>query len=89
MGNTWNWSHIHHVDEVRIQDAGTCTLHIDIGSSAGSGDANHLMMQNMTFGADGGLTTACQKKFPEEPGLCFMSPHMQQFIQTPFFMFNR
>jgi hypothetical protein len=45
-------------------------------------------MQNMSFGADGGLTKACQQKFPTEPGLCFMSPHMQEFIETPFFMFN-
>jgi hypothetical protein len=45
-------------------------------------------MQNMTFGADGGLTAACKAKFPTEPGLCFMSPHMQEFIETPFFMFN-
>eukprot|EP01043_Picozoa_sp_COSAG02_P015244 COSAG02_NODE_644_length_18993_cov_6.626389_20_plen_339_part_00 len=45
-------------------------------------------MQNMTFGADGALTKGCQKKFPTEPGLCFMSPHMQEFIETPFFMFN-
>ena len=42
-------------------------------------------MQNMTFGADGGLTKACQQKHPTEPGLCFMSPHMQEFIETPFF----
>ena len=42
-------------------------------------------MQNMTFGADGGLTKACQEKHPTEPGLCFMSPHMQEFIETPFF----
>jgi len=45
-------------------------------------------MQNLTFGADGGLTKACQEKHPEAPGLCFMSPHMQDSIQTPFFMFN-
>ena len=42
-------------------------------------------MQNMTFGTDGGLTKACQEKHPTEPGLCFMSPHMQEFIETPFF----
>ena len=45
-------------------------------------------MQNMTFGTDGGLTKACQDRYPNEPGLCFMSPHMQNFIETPFFMFN-
>merc|ERR1712232_1375046 len=28
------------------------------------------------------------KYFPENPHYCFMSPHMQSFIQTPFFMFN-
>ena len=42
-------------------------------------------MQNLTFGSDGGLTKACQEKHPEEPGLCFMSPHMQDVIKTPFF----
>jgi hypothetical protein len=45
-------------------------------------------MQNLTFGADGGLTEACSKMYPEAPGLCFMSPHMASFIQTPYFMFN-
>ena len=44
--------------------------------------------QNMTFGADGGLTEACQTKHPTEPWLCFMSPRMQDVIETPFFMFN-
>jgi hypothetical protein len=43
-------------------------------------------MQNLTFGADGGLTEACQVKHPTEPWLCFMSPHMQDVIETPFFM---
>jgi hypothetical protein len=43
-------------------------------------------MQNLTFGADGGLTKGCQAKHPDEPWLCFMSPHMQDAIQTPFFM---
>ncbi len=42
-------------------------------------------MQNLTFGSDGGLTKACEEKHPEEPGLCFMSPHMQDVIKTPFF----
>jgi len=45
-------------------------------------------MQNLTFGSDGGLMPACQKAFPEDPHYCFMSPHMQQFIMTPFFVFN-
>lgn len=45
-------------------------------------------MQNMTFGADGGLAAACLQKHPTAPGLCFMSPHMQDAIKTPFFVFN-
>ena len=45
-------------------------------------------MQNMSFGADGALSAACQAKHPDSPGLCFMSPHMQGAISTPFFMFN-
>ena len=45
-------------------------------------------MQNLTFGADGALTAACQAKHPTEPHLCFMSPHMNDVIETPFFMFN-
>ena len=45
-------------------------------------------MQNMTFGADGGLTKACYDKHPTEPHLCFMSPHMVDTIKTPLFMLN-
>ena len=45
-------------------------------------------MQNMTFGGGGGLKAACETQFPGEPHLCFMSPHMVQFIKTPFFMIN-
>merc|ERR1711871_396043 len=45
-------------------------------------------MQNLTFGVDGGLTAACEAEFPSAPWLCFMSPHMQDVIKTPFFMFN-
>jgi hypothetical protein len=45
-------------------------------------------MQNMTFGADGGLMEACQVNHSAAPHLCFMSPHMQDVIKTPFFMFN-
>eukprot|EP00040_Diaphanoeca_grandis_P040057 m.261103 g.261103 ORF g.261103 m.261103 type:complete len:434 (-) comp41304_c0_seq1:368-1669(-) len=45
-------------------------------------------MQNLTFGADGGLTESCQLKHADEPHLCFMSPHMQDVIETPFFMLN-
>jgi hypothetical protein len=44
-------------------------------------------MQNMTFGAEGGLMKACQEKHSTEPWLCFMSPHMQDVIETPFFMY--
>mmetsp|Transcript_2977 Transcript_2977/g.7079 ORF Transcript_2977/g.7079 Transcript_2977/m.7079 type:complete len:419 (-) Transcript_2977:180-1436(-) len=45
-------------------------------------------MQNLTFGTDGGLTETCHIAFPDEPWLCFMSPHMANTISTPFFMFN-
>lgn len=45
-------------------------------------------MQNMTFGPDGGLMKACQAKHPDQPHLCFMSPHMQDVMDTAFFMFN-
>jgi hypothetical protein len=45
-------------------------------------------MQNLTFGMEGALTTACQAQHPTAPGLCVMSPHMAGFIKTPFFMFN-
>jgi hypothetical protein len=45
-------------------------------------------MQNLTFSADGGLMAQCQAAYPTAPHYCFMSPHMQKFIQTPFFMFN-
>jgi len=45
-------------------------------------------MQNLSFGADGGLMAACGSRHHDEPHLCFMSPHMQDVMQTPFFMFN-
>lgn len=45
-------------------------------------------MQNMTSGVDGGILAACEDAYPESKHYCFMSPHMQRFIQTPFFMFN-
>lgn len=45
-------------------------------------------MQNLTFGSDGGLTASCGSKYPQAPHYCFMSPHMNQVIQTPFFVFN-
>jgi len=47
-------------------------------------------MQNLTFGGDGGLTEACSKAFPaaDEQFYCFMSPHMQSVVRTPFFVFN-
>jgi len=45
-------------------------------------------MQNLTFGDDGGLMPACEAAYPSQPHYCFMSPHMQSFIKTPFFMFN-
>lgn len=45
-------------------------------------------MQNLTFGADGGLMPACQAAYPDSPHYCFMSPHMQRFVKTPFFLFN-
>ena len=47
-------------------------------------------MQNLTFSNDGmgALTPACFQEYSDSPWLCFMSPHMQNFIETPFFMFN-
>eukprot|EP00912_Choanoflagellata_sp_UC4_P000010 UC4_evm4s7 len=45
-------------------------------------------MQNLTFGEDGGLKYQCEVKHKDEPWLCFMSPHMQDVIRTPYFMFN-
>mmetsp|Transcript_126172 Transcript_126172/g.223524 ORF Transcript_126172/g.223524 Transcript_126172/m.223524 type:complete len:439 (+) Transcript_126172:73-1389(+) len=45
-------------------------------------------MQNLTFGTDGGLMKACLAKHADQPHLCFMSPHMQDVMETPFFMFN-
>jgi len=45
-------------------------------------------MQNLTFGPDGGLHPACGAAFPESQHYCFMSPHMQRFVQTPLFVLN-
>ena len=46
-------------------------------------------MQNLTFGADGGLMPACAAFYaPAERHKCVMSPHMMQFVRTPLFVFN-
>ena len=45
-------------------------------------------MQNLTFGADGGLTAACQAKHADAPHLCFMSPHMVDVVETNLYVFN-
>ena len=45
-------------------------------------------MQNLTSGPDGGLSEACVEANPEDPHYCFMSPHENPFIETPFFVFN-
>jgi hypothetical protein len=38
--------------------------------------------------AAGGVSAPCLAAYPDSPHLCFMAPHLQQFVQTPFFMFN-
>lgn len=38
--------------------------------------------------ATAALAPECIKAFPTEPHLCFMSPHMVKFIESPLFMFN-
>jgi len=45
-------------------------------------------MQNLTFGADGGLTAACEAKHADAPHLCFMSPHMVDVVKAPLYIFN-
>ena len=46
-------------------------------------------MQNLTFGADGGLMPACAAFYPPtERHNCVMSPHMMEFVRTPLFVFN-
>ena len=40
----------------------------------------------MSFGRDGALKPECKAAFPDAPWRCFMAPHMQPFIRTPFFM---
>jgi len=46
-------------------------------------------MQNLSFAADGGLTEKCQQLYSSDDAYyCFMSPHMQQVVETPFFVFN-
>ena len=44
-------------------------------------------MQNLTSGS-GALNEECLETYYNNPHYCFMSPHMQKFIKTPFFMFN-
>jgi len=43
-------------------------------------------MQNL--GESTALSTSCLAAFPDSPWYCFMSPHMQSFISTPFYVFN-
>ena len=45
-------------------------------------------MQNLTFGADGGLSSACKALHPSDPLLCFMAPYVAPTVQTPTFMWN-
>ena len=45
-------------------------------------------MQNMTFGEDGGLSSACETLHPSDPLLCFMAPYVAPTVQTPTFMWN-
>ena len=46
-------------------------------------------MQNLTFGADGGVMSACAAAYPaNQRHYCFMAPHLARFVQTPFFVFN-
>ena len=42
-------------------------------------------MQNLKIPA---LTSDCLEKFPSTPYFCFMSPHMNTFIETPFYVLN-
>ena len=79
------------MDEIRVQDAEHGALRY---SSLASSLAPFSLFSSLTsallqtFGADGGLMTACQAKHADEPWLCFMSPHMADVMETPFFMFN-
>ena len=48
-------------------------------------------MMNFTAGGGGGsgggaLKPECLAAFSAEPWKCFMAPHMQRWIRTPFFM---
>ena len=45
-------------------------------------------MQNLSFGSDGALAPACRARHAAAPWLCFMSPHMVEFVTTPLFLFN-
>jgi hypothetical protein len=38
--------------------------------------------------ATGALLPSCLAAFPTSPHLCFMSPHMVRFVQSPLFVFN-
>jgi len=47
-------------------------------------------MQNLTSTPDGGLMSACTDYYSKtgDEFKCFMSPHAQAFVQTPYFMLN-
>lgn len=58
----------------------------------GHGDPNYRTtmdyvrrMQNIT---DGALSAECLLTYPSEKWRCIMSPYMQRFVHTPFFMLN-
>jgi hypothetical protein len=54
-------------------------------SSYGSWMANVVSMQNISATS---LLPKCLAANPSDPHLCFMSPHMAQYVETPLFMFN-
>jgi len=45
-------------------------------------------MQNLTSSDDGGLMPSCVKTFSGDEFKCFMAPHAQAFVETPYFMLN-
>jgi hypothetical protein len=72
--------------QTRVTAAPMVGYFMDYGKYSGD-VAGLVSMQNVVEA--GGLSADCLQAFPPaQSWRCFMSPHMQRYIKTPFFMMN-
>ena len=62
--------------------------HADFAHDSSNYTAYMKYIYHMQALSAGALLPECLAAFPAAPHYCFMSPHMQRFVKTPFFMFN-